>query len=49
MDNLLRVRERLKSTDSALNCHSQIIIGKGHPLVPLLVKHFSRNQLTLWV
>ena len=49
MDNLLRVRGRLKSTNLALNYHSQIIIGEGHPLVPLIVKHFSRNQLTLWV
>ena len=37
-DNLLRVRGSLKSTDLASNCHSQIIIDKGHPLAPLIVK-----------
>ena len=37
-DNLLRVGGSLKSTGLALNCHSQIIIGKGHPLAPLIVK-----------
>ena len=39
MDNLLQVGGCLKSTDLALNCHSQTIIDKGHPLAPLMVKH----------
>ena len=43
--NLLRVGGRLKSTNLALKCHSQIIIDKGHPLTPLIVKHFHKTNL----
>ena len=45
MDNLKRVEDRLKSTNLVLNCHSQIIIHKGHPLAPLIVKHFNETNL----
>ena len=43
-DNLLRVGGRLISTDLALNCHSQIIIDKEHPLAPLIIKQFHENN-----
>ena len=45
MDNLSHVRGRLKFATLALNCHSQIIIDKGHPLSPLTVKHFHETNL----
>ena len=44
-DNLLRVGGRLKFIDLALNCHSQIIIDKRHPLAPLIVKRFRESNL----
>ena len=44
-DNLLRVGGRLKSTDLALNCHSQIIIDKRHPLALLIIKRFHETSL----
>ena len=45
MNNLLWVGGRLKTTDLALNCHSHITTDKGHPLVPLIVKHFHETNL----
>ena len=29
----------------SLNCHNQIIIDKGHPLAPLIIKHFHKTNL----
>ena len=45
-DKLLRVGERLKSTELSLKCHSHIIIDKNHPLAAYKIP--SWNQLTLW-
>ena len=45
IDNLLHAGVCLKTTDLALNCHSQIIIGKGHPLAPLIIKHCHQTNL----
>ena len=44
-NNLLHVGGLLKSSDLALNCHSQIMIDKGHPVAPLVVKHFHETNL----
>ena len=44
-DNLLCAGGRLKSTDLALNCRSQIIIDKGHTLTQLIIKHFHETNL----
>ena len=45
MENSLRVGGGLKSTDLALNWHSQITIDKGHPLAPLIGKHLHKTIL----
>ena len=34
-----------ESTDLALDCHSQSIIDKGHPLELLIIKHFHKTNL----
>ena len=45
MENSLCVGGGLKSTDLALNWHSQITVDKGHPLAPLIGKHLHKTIL----